>query len=66
MTASIPRDGYTPINPNARIWPAMQGQDQWHPPLTPPPNLKLVGLDQYRAPLTPPQECFLPDSAFSA
>lgn len=55
---------YTPIDPTKRIWPRMGPGAQWHPPLTPPPNLKLGPGEQYRYPLVPPAECFLPDSDF--
>lgn len=57
-------DQYTPIDPAKRIWPRMGAHDQWHAPLTPPPNLKLGPGEQYHAPLTPPAECFKPDSDF--
>lgn len=59
-----PQDLASPIDPTKRIWPKMGPGDQWHPPLTPPPNLKLGPGDQYRYPLTPPAECFQPDSDF--
>ena len=61
---AVDRGSYTPIDPTKRIWPRMGPGDQWHPPLTPPPNLKLGPGDQYHYPLTPPAECFLPDSDF--
>ena len=59
-----PTPQYAPIDPAKRIWPKMGPGDQWHPPLTPPPNLKLGPGEQYRYPLTPPAECFQPDSDF--
>lgn len=65
MTAAINREGYTPKDATKRIWPAVKPQDQWHAPLTPPPNLYLGPNDQYRPPLVAPAECFLPDSAFA-